>query len=780
MRRSVAAAFVLMLATESMGRAQESIPTDVLQKVKAASVFIEVTLGPLEYSGSGFVIHAEGDSVLIVTNAHVVAKPDLDEQLPIGLRFRERLELQRIKAAIQNLNPKVDVVFRSGTPEEQVVAAEIVVQDTKQDLAILKATKVKSVPAPISMDDNFHPVETTLVYSFGFPFGEALSKTKGNPAITVGKATVSSIRKDEQGEVNVIQIDGTLNPGNSGGPVVDIQGRLVGVAVATIRGAGIGFAIPPRHLQKLLSGGVSKVEVTSKKDNADVVVEIQIELVDPFHRIRKAGIECALVEKSIPTPDATSNLQGTRLNLDVVAGKGKATWRIPQPAGDKSVLLLQAILVDVEGHERRLSTTRHALPWSGFPSQANGIPIRRGLFSLMRPVLDEIRCEEILNRLKRSDPESIQLALQELSHFDPGPRADEIGLQMEKLLLHQLEGIRASAVKLIAVWGTKDKATDVLKLLEDPFASVRHATMETLAIWKTEEAIDPIVSRLTDTEDRRPARLSLIRLGNRCENRVIVCLGAKDLAVRLVACEILGEIGSQEVSIPALKKLATLETGLAVVRAKEAIDRIQSRASSSSPHGLVPFGDVDSRKVHLGLSFKQGEMQLTEGAFILSNSGSGLGLGLVQTGPDSMEFTYVALIRLPKGNLNQATFASRRKKQNQRMSVVYTAHLGDETLTFERFFAVDKLPFDEEEIVIQGKRLDPKNGRLLLADLSGGEPVILQKRLDLPDPGALTSMSREFLMDVSDTLLDEFIQKDEDVRNFYRGKRLIESRSEPE
>jgi hypothetical protein len=72
------------------------------------------------------------------------------------------------------------------------------------------------------------------LFAFGFPFGEALARHKGNPAITVSKGSISSLRRDDGGELAIVQIDGELNPGNSGGPVVDAQGRLVGVAVAKV------------------------------------------------------------------------------------------------------------------------------------------------------------------------------------------------------------------------------------------------------------------------------------------------------------------------------------------------------------------------------------------------------------------------------------------------------------------------------------------------------------------------------------------------------------------
>src|SRR5947208_1604732 len=73
--------------------------------------------------------------------------------------------------------------------------------------------------------------ETQTVYVFGFPFGESLGKN-----ITVSTTSVSSLRKNEFDRVSKIQVNGGMNPGNSGGPVIDATGRVVGVAVSGILG----------------------------------------------------------------------------------------------------------------------------------------------------------------------------------------------------------------------------------------------------------------------------------------------------------------------------------------------------------------------------------------------------------------------------------------------------------------------------------------------------------------------------------------------------------------
>src|SRR5205823_13615096 len=75
---------------------------------------------------------------------------------------------------------------------------------------------------------------------------------------------VSSHRLDDRNELSVVQIDGDLNPGNSGGPVVDAQGRLVGVSVAKIKNTQIGLAIPSADLVSMLKGRIFGMIVFKK------------------------------------------------------------------------------------------------------------------------------------------------------------------------------------------------------------------------------------------------------------------------------------------------------------------------------------------------------------------------------------------------------------------------------------------------------------------------------------------------------------------------------------
>jgi predicted Zn finger-like uncharacterized protein len=224
------------------------IPLAKLEEVKAATVFIKVEAPGGWASGSGFVMKVNDETAYIITNDHVVTPPD---ELLFTTRpsiFGPRRLPGRGKGKATHT-----AVFSSGTPREQTAPATVMATDPKRDLAILKVTGVRGLPTPLDFTSQPALIETSPVYIFGFPFGEMLATAKGHPAVTVGKGNVSSLRLDELGKLAVVQIDGDLNPGNSGGPVVDPQGRLVGVAVAKIKNTRIGLAIPNNQLAEMLN-----------------------------------------------------------------------------------------------------------------------------------------------------------------------------------------------------------------------------------------------------------------------------------------------------------------------------------------------------------------------------------------------------------------------------------------------------------------------------------------------------------------------------------------------
>lgn len=564
-------AFLLAMGTAGVSSAQDAIPPEILQKVKQASAFVKVSLGPLEYSGSGFVIHVEDHTLYLVTNAHVVAKPDLQAagSLPPGLRMREALEWRKILLAIQNLEPEVSIVLNSGTPNELVRQAEVISRDSERDLAILKVADVPSPPAPIALETDYKPVETTPVFTFGFPFGEALSKTKGNPAITVGRGAVSSLRLDERGEDSVVQIDGALNPGNSGGPVVDARGRLVGVAVATIRGSGIGFAIPPATLHKILVGGISHVHVTRRPSPEGWAVDVELTLFDPYRKIQQLAAHCAAREVKGVSPPVQQPLDDSqKVDLVIENGKAKGTWKMGNSAAKPEVVTVQPVRIDAEGKALYLAVTQLRFASTAPQVAGNG----------SRPAL-------------------------------PGPRR-----------------------------------------------------------------------------------------------------------------------------VPAL---------------------------NAPPNVHVIQGSTR----------KLGEKSLVEGMLVVPKKSPALGMGVVQTGETTMNFTYFLVVRLPPGEFSRKTSAVRNSTADKRIRVSFSMFLDDLTLAIEHLYSAAADALQEEQFTIQDQNVDPGSGRVFLVDLTSEPSRVIQHKFDLPRLESLLQVDDSSISELADKTYNELLKQHAEVRIFVEGKK---------
>jgi S1-C subfamily serine protease len=328
-RTALAALAVALAAAPPAARAgDEGLPAETLKDLKAATVFIKVQFHgpggrPLPATGSGFLLLVEGTTGYVVTNHHVVEPPRPG--------FRREGD--------------PTLVFWSGTRKERSATAEVLASDPSRDLALLRVAGFDGLPKPLRLDQKIALVETLPVYVLGFPFGEALSGGKGNPAITVGKGSVSSLRENEAGEIAVVQIDGDLNPGNSGGPVVDRKGRLVGVAVAKVRATRIGMAVPPLELARLLEGrvgGLSLKGTPAKKGGAELRAEAR--LIDPLKKIKSVSVLVlpAPAERPRPGPDGRwAALPGARrVPLKVDGATASATFAAAGTPGDGKLTYL--------------------------------------------------------------------------------------------------------------------------------------------------------------------------------------------------------------------------------------------------------------------------------------------------------------------------------------------------------------------------------------------------------------------------------------------------------
>jgi S1-C subfamily serine protease/regulation of enolase protein 1 (concanavalin A-like superfamily) len=309
-------------------------PTDtetIIRKLKDATTYIKLSVnGKLVSTGTGFVIEAQGNRVLLATNRHV-AVPDLSD-LPDEI-------------APEGVVPTIEAVFRSGEGpgREQVLPAHLVAADLtyemSRDLAFLFVEGVNQPPEPIDPLRSVEPTEGMRYTAGGFPLGEIMSRSvggRGNPSITITRGGVSALRRDDSGSLSAIQVDGSLQPGNSGGPIVDERtGGLLGVAVAKYSAADtIGLVVPAVQLRKALAGRVGGLMLKlNSPPQGTAELEVRAQLVDPKRQIRTVEVQAApasAVGAFGPNPDGTwpplPNARPVVLQIDTA--KAEATGRL--------------------------------------------------------------------------------------------------------------------------------------------------------------------------------------------------------------------------------------------------------------------------------------------------------------------------------------------------------------------------------------------------------------------------------------------------------------------
>src|SRR5213083_2688167 len=137
---------------------------------------------------------------------------------------------------------KVIVTFADG----RVLSGAVVGGDEETDIAVVRVDGKEFRAADYANSDELKVGQPVL--AIGNPLG-----LSGGPTVTSG--VVSSLRRSVDlgnGGLKVIQTDAAVNPGNSGGPLVDLQGKVVAINTVTIPYAeGIGFAIPANTALKV-------------------------------------------------------------------------------------------------------------------------------------------------------------------------------------------------------------------------------------------------------------------------------------------------------------------------------------------------------------------------------------------------------------------------------------------------------------------------------------------------------------------------------------------------
>lgn len=169
---------------------------------------------PQQGQGSGFILNKDG---LILTNNHVIS------------------DGQKIEVKLS---------------DKHTYKAQVIGVDPNHDLALLKITAPNLVPATLAESQGL--VVGQRVYAIGNPFGLQGTMTRGIIS------AIRSIRGPQGNPIeDAIQTDAAVNPGNSGGPLLNSKGEVIGITTLIAnngadQSSGIGFAIPVNTAKAVL------------------------------------------------------------------------------------------------------------------------------------------------------------------------------------------------------------------------------------------------------------------------------------------------------------------------------------------------------------------------------------------------------------------------------------------------------------------------------------------------------------------------------------------------
>lgn len=281
-------------------------------------------------TGAGWVYDASGH---IITNSHVVRDAD-----PSSIRVE--------------------------TYDGRVKRAEIVGVDAATDLAVLKIdvdtaafALRRATSEPVHVGDR--------VYAFGSPFGIKFSMSEGIVS-GLGRSEAAGFLGVLGGYTNFIQTDAAMNPGNSGGPLINAEGRVIGMNTAIAnsvpetsdgrpfqgQSAGIGFAMPLETIESvadqliesptvlrgylgiqlapLAAIGMSAIEDLGYEGPGVIVGRVEAGHPAASAGLLRGDVIVSIDDRSTPDPDVLRSFVSIKKPGDTVKIK---LWRLPKLEG---------------------------------------------------------------------------------------------------------------------------------------------------------------------------------------------------------------------------------------------------------------------------------------------------------------------------------------------------------------------------------------------------------------------------------------------------------------
>ena len=310
--------------------------------------FPHMPRGPMDSRslGSGFIIDAKG---LVVTNHHVIRGAD-----------------------------EIEVILDSG----EVLPAIIRGVDRRTDLALLEIETDKPLPYASFGDSDTARVGDWVI-AIGNPFGLGGTTTSG---------IVSARGRDINNGpyVDYIQIDASINRGNSGGPLFNDVGQVIGVNTAIFSpnggSVGIGFAIPASVAQSV----VDQLRDDGHVARAWLGVEIQPVTPEIAQGLSLDKAHGALISKIMPdSPAAKTELQTGDVIVGFNGQKVENTRQLPRMVAKAPVGEKVTVNVFRDGNQLSIDTTLQPIPESKQAMKTREAAPKEGHLGLRLSRLDE-------------------------------------------------------------------------------------------------------------------------------------------------------------------------------------------------------------------------------------------------------------------------------------------------------------------------------------------------------------------------------------------------------
>ena len=254
--------------------------------------------------GTGFIISSDG---LVLTNRHVVA--DLDAE------------------------------FSVLTNDGRTFSAEVLIRDPIQDLAVLKIKEEGDFPTVRIGNSSDVRIGQTVI-AIGNSLGEFRNTVSVGVVSGLGRSISATDGRTVQILMNVIQTDAAINRGNSGGPLLNLKGEVIGINTAmAIDAQNIGFSIPINKAERMIDSAIAgedlvypflgvrylMVDSSVKREyrltvdhGALIVGDLNQPAIDPGSAAEKAGLMegDVIIEFNGRIIDKDNHLAGVILNYN--------------------------------------------------------------------------------------------------------------------------------------------------------------------------------------------------------------------------------------------------------------------------------------------------------------------------------------------------------------------------------------------------------------------------------------------------------------------------------